>query len=123
MSEEEIEVTYKSGFVDLRKGNGWAAILKVRPDGYVEREFLKIDKVWGKKGFVFSFNARLKVGTVVEISQGGSWKNRYRDFFVVKPNGLELIGPYDSISAKEKVAELLGIKVLRFAPLKQDNEQ
>ena len=112
-----VKIVYKSGFVDLRKGRGWVALLRPTPEGYIERVFLPIAKIWGKGGFVFTFEADLPVGSVLEISEGGSWRNQYRNFAVVGPDGeLEFIGAYDSIKAKERVADLLGLKAPIFKP-------
>lgn len=111
-----VHVKFQSGFVDLRKGNGWAAILKRNDKGEIEREFIKVNKIWGKDGFTFSFQMDLPEGTVLEISEGGSWKNTYRYFCEVSSegkNGLKDIGHYSSIEAKKYVFEKLG--ATRFA--------
>ena len=109
-----VRVKFESGFVDLRKGKGWAAILKVNANGEIEREFIDINRIWGKGGFKFTFEIDVPVGTIIEISEGGSWKNKYRWFGEVQADGsLENIGWADTIAAKKKVFEKLG--ATRFA--------
>jgi len=106
-----VHIKFQSGFVDTRKGKGWVAILKVNKNGEIEREFLDINKIWGKKGYKFTFEKDLPEGTILEISEGGSWKNKYRYFCEVdskEEDGLKSIGHYQSISAKEEVFEKLG---------------
>jgi hypothetical protein len=115
MSGEVVKISYESGFVDLRKGKGWAAVLRKTMSGEIVREFIDINKIWGKGGFIFTFEREFPVGTVLEISEGGSWKNRYRDYYIVSTEGLKCLGRVDSINAKKKLMEALNVKTLRWA--------
>ena len=112
---QKVRVKFESGFVDPRKGKGWAALLKPDQSRQIVREFLPTNRIYGKGGYTFSLDTELPVGSILEISAGGSWKNLYRGFYVVEPTGeLSRLGDWDSIKAKKAIFELLGVD--RFAP-------
>ena len=110
-----VKIKFESGFVDLRKGKGWAAVLRVNGDGEIERDFIDINRLWGKQGFVFTFEGEYPVGTVIEISEGGSWKNTYRSYNLVTAEGLKQIGYVDSIKAQQELMQILCIQRLKWA--------
>jgi len=104
-----VHVSYESGFVDPCKGKGWMAILKVDEKREIVREFLATNRIYGKGGYEFRFEGLLSQGSVLEVAEGGSWKNTYRFFARVKPDGsIENLGWTSSIDAKKKVYDLLG---------------
>ncbi len=113
--EKLVFIKFESGFVDLRKGKGWAAVLRVNSRREIERDFIDIDKIWGKRGFEFTFEGEFPVGTVIEISEGGSWKNKYRSYRLVTAEGLKMIGRTDSINAQKEVLQILGLKRFKWA--------
>jgi len=110
-----VKIKFESGFVDLRKGKGWAAVLRVNDDGEIERDFIDINRLWGKRGFVFTFEGEYPIGTVIEISEGGSWKNTYRSYNLVTAEGLKQIGWVDSIKAQQELMKILRVPALKWA--------
>lgn len=116
---EKVHVFYRSSFVDPRKGKGWAAVLKKNSDGYIEREFIDVVKNWGKYGYIFTFEIDVPPFTILEISEGGSWKNRYRNYSEVQPDGsLKFFADAERISGKEELFKRMGAK--GFAPFKKE---
>lgn len=93
---------------DPRKGVPYAARLVWNPqEGKVEREFYPLEKTWGKKEVTVFGEFTAKPGEIVEIREGGSWKNDYRCWYAVTPEG-KLKPVADIQSSKEKA------KVLRY---------
>jgi len=104
-----VPVSYESGFIDPRKGKGWIALLNIDSKSEIVREFLTVNRIYGKGGYVFRFQGLLPEGSVLEVAEGGSWKNTYRFFARVKPDGsIENLGWTSSIETKKKVYDLLG---------------
>ena len=105
---KEVEVVLETGLYDPRKhGHAYVAILRCK-NGKLEREFVKrAATVRGRKGYhyiaVWRFKAR--VGEVLEARiNPGSWRNEYRDYFLVTENGLV------SLSRKRAIRIALGLE-------------
>lgn len=83
---EEFEFNFEATS-DPRKGVPYVAFLKIR-NGKLEREFVNnMTKTWGRKEVTVAGRYRARAGDVVEIRTGGSWKNDYRAWYVVSPDG------------------------------------
>jgi len=114
-----VKVRYKTRRAGSKWGS-WVAVLKVNRKGEVERVFRPVERI-GR--YDFEYEDRLPVGTVLEIAEGGSWRNKYRWYGVVTSSGE--IKPITDITeygtygreAKRKVLQFLGAK--RFAPPKK----
>jgi hypothetical protein len=95
-------------------------VLTVNDRGEVERKFIDTQRIWGKHGvYSFSFEGDYPVGTIIEISRGGSWKHQYRSFYEVTPEGLKHFEDATTIAGKKAVLERL--KAKSFAKPKTDN--
>jgi len=108
-----VKIEYTSDLIDPRKGKGWVAILRKDENNEIERDFVNTDRIWGKKEYRFSFSGEYPVGTIFEIAEGGSWKNRYRYFYEVTPEGLKRIG--DATDASDKLAIVKRMGAKRFS--------
>lgn len=92
---------------DPRKGVPYVARLRIR-DGKLVREFVGLGKSWGKKSVTVSGTYRACPGEILEIHTGGSWKDDYRVWYIVTPNGeLEEVADIDDSVAKMRVERYL----------------
>ncbi|MFX1499454.1 MAG: hypothetical protein ACFFDH_00665 [Promethearchaeota archaeon] len=107
-AENKTEFTFSFDYTnDTRKGTPYAAKL-VYKDGKVNREFFSLSKEYGKKEVTVSGNYNAKVGEIIEIREGGSWKNDYRYWYLVKENGqLEKVADIDDSKRKALVTKYL----------------
>lgn len=71
---------------DPRKGMPYVARL-VWTDGKMERKFFNLNKSCGKKSVTVSGRYTAKPGDIIEIREGGSWKNDYRAWHLVESDG------------------------------------
>lgn len=96
-------LSWDSGVCDTRKhGKPYIARIVGIADNKLDREFIGLPMSYGKKGAVQvagTFTA--KEGEILEAREGGSWKNEYRYFYVVR-NG-ELINFADATEASKKM--------------------
>ena len=116
-----IHITFKSHFVDTRKAKGWAARLITNEDGTIERKFMETTRNWSKGGYNFWFEGNFEAGAILEICNGGGWKNEYRGYYEVDPAGsLRYIGDLEDNTAREYVFEKLGTS--RFAAPKRSSD-
>ena len=77
-------------------------------NGRVEREFMKLEKVKGKKEITVSGYYTARAGDIVEKRHGGSWKNEYRYWYLVLPDGKEVeVADVDSSRQKQRVISYL----------------
>ena len=76
---------------DPRKGKIYAAVITGTDPKYgVKREFMKGERTYsGKNEVTEDYSAKLKPGTIIETSEGGSWKNSYGGYYIVTPHGLK----------------------------------
>ena len=85
----------------------YVARLVVR-NGRVEREFMKLEKVKGKKEITVSGRYTARAGDIIEKRHGGSWKNDYRYWYLITNNGKEIeVADIDSSRQKQKVISYL----------------
>ena len=74
----EIELT-----ADPRKWTPYVAKLRINK-GMIQREFYNdLNKTYGKHQVTIFGKIKAKEGDIIEIRQGGSWKNEYRAAFLV----------------------------------------
>lgn len=71
---------------DPRKGVPYVARLTWK-DGKIEREFVDLQKTWGRKAVTITGQYTARAGEIVEIRTGGSWNNDYRDAYIVLHDG------------------------------------
>ncbi|MEW6048039.1 MAG: hypothetical protein AB1609_16445, partial [Bacillota bacterium] len=71
---------------DSRKGVPYVARLRVTEGRFV-REFVELRKTWGKKEVTVSGAHRARLGEIIEIRAGGSWKNACRARYIATPDG------------------------------------
>lgn len=72
---------------DPRKGKPYVAKLVIE-NGKIEREFFDLNRSYGKKEITVSGTYNVKVGEIIEQREGGSWKNDYRYWYLVKEDGI-----------------------------------
>ena len=73
---------------DPRKGYPYVAKLTgLDTAGKFERVFKELDRTYGKKEVTVSGTYTALAGEILEIRTGGSWKNDYRDFYLVDEDG------------------------------------
>lgn len=89
---DEIEFDFEAE-ADARKGIPYAAKVFLNEEEKLGREFFKLTRIFGKKNDVIvrgKYKAR--EGEIIELRTGGSWKNDYRKFYIVKNGILNEIG-------------------------------
>ncbi len=92
---------------DPRKGTPYVAKLVYR-NGKLEREFFPMDRVFGNKTVTVKGKYRAKAGEIIERRIGGSWKNDYRYWFLVTPDGKQVkVADIGDSEAKAQVIEYL----------------
>lgn len=88
---------------DARKGVPYVAKLVIK-DGKLDREFFDLSRSRGaKSGITVYGDYKAKAGDILEIREGGSWKNDYRYFYEVSKIG-ELVKIGSASSSSDKVA-------------------
>ncbi|MGF3536897.1 MAG: hypothetical protein ACQXXE_08720 [Candidatus Bathyarchaeia archaeon] len=110
MENNVFEFTF-SAENDPRKRIPYVAKLKLT-DGKITREFYPMSRTWGHRSVHVYGTYHAQVGDIIEIRWGGSWKNDYRDWYVVNENGqLKMCcSIYDS-EKKFVVLQYLGGKI------------
>ena len=92
---------------DPRKGVPYVAKLVYR-NGKLEREFYNLNRTWGKNMVTVSGKYKAKSGDIIERRSGASWKNDYRYWFLVTPDGKQVkVADIDDSEAKVQVIEYL----------------
>lgn len=109
----QIECTKKEEYTfefeaisDPRKGVPYVAKM-VLEKGNLSREFFDLKKQYGKKEVTVYGKYQASEGDIIEIREGGSWKNDYRYFFIVKEGKLEKFGSSSSSTDKLAVEKYL----------------
>lgn len=94
---------------DPRKGVPYAARLTWNPqEKKLEREFFDLEKIWGRKQVTVRGKIEARAGEVVEIPEGGSWRNDYRSWYVVTPSGqLRRVADVKDSRAKARAIQYL----------------
>ncbi len=73
---------------DPRKGTPYVARLIWNvAEKKIDREFFDMSKTYGRSAVTVSGEFNAAVGDVIEQRVGGSWKNDYRDWYVVTESG------------------------------------
>lgn len=89
-----LEFATEYDFDPRKHGNAYIAVLSIK-DGKTERTFIQGDcRKWDKKHRCYQQTWRFeaKVGTILECRlSSGSWKNDYREWYIVKEDGVEEI--------------------------------
>ena len=110
ITSRNLDYTFKfESTSDPRKGYPYVAhITGLDENGKFTREFKDLDRTYGKKSVTVSGNYTAKTGDILEIQEGGSWKNNYREFYIVDDNGqLGSIGHYSSSQTQMKIKKYL----------------
>jgi len=84
--EKDFEEEYVFNFEatnDPRKGIPYVALLVLKGNK-IGREFFDLDRSYGKKKVTVSGSFSVSDGDIFEVRWGGSWKNDYRYWYVVK---------------------------------------
>lgn len=93
---------------DSRKAKPYVALLtEIDVKMGFKRKFFDFDRAWGKKEITVYGNYEAKNGDVLEIQTGGSWKNTYRNFFIVYNGELVELGHYLDTNLIVKVRKYL----------------
>ena len=99
---------YFEASADTRKRkNPYVARLYLQ-DGKIEREFKELERTYGKKEVTVSGHYTARAGDIIEKRHGGSWKNEYRYWYLVLPDGKEVeVADIDSSRQKQRVISYL----------------
>jgi len=96
---------------DPRKGTPYVARLYWQ-DGKLQRDFYDMSRQWGKKEITVSGTYKARAGDIIERRIGGSWKNDYRAWYLIKEDGEQVkVADIDSSIDKAKVTEYLQGKI------------
>lgn len=92
-----------------RKGSIYAAVITGTDPKYgLKREFLKGDKTYtGKHDVTVDYSASLKPGTIIETGEGGSWNNKYGNYYIVTDKGLRKLSSNYNGEGKLTVKDLV----------------
>jgi hypothetical protein len=93
--------------VDPRKhGAGYVAKL-VWKDGKVQRQFYDLKRQYGKKTVTTWGTFEAEDGEVIEMREGASWKNDYRNWYLVLNGKLYHLADIDDATKKRFVIDYL----------------
>lgn len=106
--EYEFEFKYQN---DPRKGKPYAARLTLDENGKVTRDFFDLNREYGKNSMLVYGTYTAKDGDIVEERQGGSWKNDYRYWFLVRNGELIQVADIDRADQKARVIEYMSGKI------------
>ena len=80
----------------------------VAKNGKVERQFMKLDRINGKKEITVCGKYTASIGDIIEKREGGSWKNEYRYWYIVTQDGQEVkVASIGSSKEKQRVISYL----------------
>ncbi len=107
--KETVTVELEAKDFDSRKhGQAYVAILTYDDDGRVQRRFVEhLNRHYDGKRKYYDANWRFeaKVGTVLEARlSDGSWKNDYRQYFVVESDNIRSVDYDEAVESIEKGA-------------------
>jgi|YNPMSStandDraft_2_1061718.scaffolds.fasta_scaffold00223_2 hypothetical protein len=91
---------------DPRKGIPYVAKLTYK-DGKINREFYNLPKTHGKNLVTVQGKFTAKENDIVEIRKGGSWKNDYRYWYLVRNGELVLVANIKNSKDKARVEKYL----------------
>lgn len=93
---------------DPRKGRPYAAVIHLDDTGRFIRRFIEtLHRDWGKHELRLTGTITVPAGAIVELREGASWKNDYRYWYLVQPDGLHRIGRHDDTDTKVQVRTYL----------------
>lgn len=94
---------------DPRKGVPYVArLVWNETEKKIDREFVDLQKSYGRKSVTISGEYTARVGEIIEQRVGGSWNNDYRDWYVVTDAGeLERVTGHDDSRGKMRVEKYL----------------
>jgi hypothetical protein len=95
---------------DPRKGTPYVAKL-TWSNGELQRDFYDLDRIYGKKEVTVSGEFKAKYGDIIEQRVGGSWKNDYRDWYIVINGQLKKLANISDSSGKTTVQNYLKKKI------------
>ena len=88
---------------DTRKGFPYVAIIRLK-DNDLSRDFIGLTRLYGGKNSVtVTGDYEANHGDIIEMQSGGSWKNKYREYYAVVNCELIWIGDATSSTGKAKV--------------------
>lgn len=120
-AEESKEFTFQfEATNDPRKGKPYVARL-YWSDGKLQREFMDLIQIWGKKEVTVSGEYTARAGEIIEKRTGGSWKNDYRDWYLISDEGEEIfVAKISNSAAKGKVQQYLQGKITKNELIKME---
>lgn len=104
---KEFSFYFEASCDPAKRKNPYVAKLIVK-NGKVEREFKDLQRLYGKKEIRVYGQYTASSGDVIEKREGGSWKNEYRYWYLILPNGREIkVADYSSAKEKQRVISYL----------------
>ena len=97
---------YYEATIDPRKGYPYVAKLVWR-DGKLEREFYNLKREYGKKRVTVWGHFTAEDGDVIEMREDASWKNDYRNWYLVYKGKLYYLADASNSQRKRYVIDYL----------------
>lgn len=103
-----MKINFNFTQTDKRKGFPYAAkLVWDTAEGKITRKFFELSRIYGKKEVTVSGDFEAEVGDIIEQREGGSWKNDYRYWYIVRKDGLEKVADIANSQEKLKVTKYL----------------
>ena len=97
---------------DPRKGIPYIARI-TESGGKLQRNFINLNREYGKSTVTVSGSYTAKEDEVLEIRSGGSWKNDYREIYIVQNGELKSVADCSESADKVKVLNYLQGKITK----------
>jgi len=106
-NSEEFEFYFEASENTAKRKNPYVARLYL-VNGELQREFKNLERSYGKKEVTVYGHYTAKAGDIIEKRKGGSWKNEYRYWYLVLPDGKEeVVADINDSKEKKKVISYL----------------
>lgn len=89
-------------------------------NGKLERDFINLNKEYGKNTVTISGSYTAKEDEILEIRTGGSWKNDYREMYIVHNGELKSVADCSESADKVKVLNYLQGKITKEQLLQKE---
>jgi hypothetical protein len=89
-------------------------------NGKLERDFINLNKEYGKNTVTISGGYTAKEDEIIEIRTGGSWKNDYRKMYIVQNRELKTVADCSESADKVKVLNYLQGKITKEQLLQKE---
>lgn len=95
-----------------RKGTPYVARI-TEAGGKLQRDFINLNREYGKSTVTVSGNYTANENEIIEIRTGGSWKNDYREMYIVHNGELKSVADCSESTDKVRVLNYLQGKITK----------